>query len=201
MTNPIRFKFDLDKFISCLGFFAFHKVKDLSKLKLCKLLYYVDKHHLIRHGRPVVGDVYYHLDNGPVPSQCLNIMNEVIENDKIYLKSDAVSNKAKVKDFLEVKRDLKEFKYPVFVSKKQPDMECLSDSDIKSLESVLEEYGRFSAGKLVALTHEEAPWKNSSSNSEIDYRLFFKDDPDAKKEAFEYMELIQEDNELVFSLG
>ena len=64
---PIRFKFDLDKLIASISFFADNKLEDLSKLKACKLLYYADKYHLVKHVRPIgwrmMPDSYCHMIN------------------------------------------------------------------------------------------------------------------------------------------
>ncbi len=67
MTD-IRFRFQLPKVINALAYFASHGIRDLTKLKAAKLLYYVDKYHLLKYGRPVIGDHYVCMDFGPVPS-------------------------------------------------------------------------------------------------------------------------------------
>lgn len=196
---PIRFKFDLDKLIASIVFFADNKLEDLSKLKVCKLLYYADKYHLIKHGRPIIGDVYFHLDNGPVPSNSLNIMNEVISADTVYLKSGDVSNEEKFGKYLSVKKSLFS-KHPVFYSKKQPNFDCLSESELEALKRTMEQYGRKSPSALIDLTHEEVAWKNSTCNTEIDYRLFFEGEPGADPRAREYMEAMQENIEVMLGL-
>lgn len=196
---PIRFKFDLDKLIASIAFFADKKLGDLSKLKVCKLLYYADKYHLIRYGRPIIGDVYFRLDNGPVPSNSLNIMNEVISADEIYLNSGDVSNKEKFNECLISKKTFLS-KYPIFHLKKQCNIECLSESEIESLNSTMDKYGSKSPSTLVDLTHKEAPWKKSPCNAEIDYRLFFEDEPEADPIALEYMEAMQENVEIMLEL-
>ncbi len=196
---PIRFKFDLDKLIASIAYFASEKIEDLSKLKICKLLYYADKEHLIKYGRPIIGDTYYHLDNGPVPSKSLDIMNEVISRDKVYLKSGEMSNQDKFNEFLKV--DKYPFsKHPVFQLRKKLDFGCFSDSEIEVLQSILPKYGPLTPGELIERTHKEAPWCQSSPNSEIDYRLFFKDEPEARPEALAYMEAMQENLEIVLGL-
>ena len=194
---PIRFKFNLDKLIASIAFFADYKLNDLSKLKVCKLLYFADKNHLIKYGRPILGDVYVHMDNGPVPSTSLNIMNEVIAVDPVYLKSGDVSNEERFNVYLSVK---KSSKYPIFSSKKQHDFACLSQSELEALETTMKKYGKKSSSALINLTHEEVAWKESSSNSEIDYRLFFEGESAADPRAREYMEAMQENVEVMLGL-
>lgn len=199
IMTPIRFKFDLDKLIASISFFADKRLDDLSKLKVCKLLYFADKYHLVKYGRPIIGDVYFHLDNGPVPSNSLNIMNEVITADTVYLKSGEVSNKERFDEYLSAKKSFFS-KHPIFASNKNHSFDCLSESEIEALANTMEKYGKKSPSALVDLTHEEASWKDSSSNSEIDYRLFFKDTPDADPRAKEYMEAMQENVEVMMGL-
>lgn len=196
---PIRFKFDLDKLIACIAFFADQKLHDLSKLKVCKLLYFADKYHLVKYGRPIVGDVYFRLDNGPVPSNSLNIMNEFIEHEKVYLNSADVSNEEKFEEFIGLKKSLF-LKHPVFVNKKPHDFECLSESEMDVLSGMMKKYGTKSPSALIELTHEDVAWKNTLPNTEIDYRLFFENNSDADPVAKEYMEAMQENIEVMMGL-
>ncbi|MFH1798743.1 MAG: hypothetical protein ABH844_05350 [Candidatus Omnitrophota bacterium] len=55
----IKFKFKLDKFIACMGLFAKEKTGDFSKLKAAKLLYFADKYHLIRYGKPLLSRCFF----------------------------------------------------------------------------------------------------------------------------------------------
>lgn len=197
---PIRFQFDLDKLIASISFFANKKVNDLSKLKICKLLFFADKYHLLRYGRPILGDVYYHLDKGPVPSMSLDIMDEVSSKDKISLEDTNVSNGEKFEEYLTVRKPFLS-KYPVFCEKKEHPLDCLSESELEALAATIERYGKMSPGSLIDLTHKEFAWKESPSNSPIDYRLFFEGSQDADPRAKEYMEAMQENIEIAMALN
>ncbi|MEK7407016.1 MAG: Panacea domain-containing protein [Acidobacteriota bacterium] len=48
----------------------------MSHMKLIKLLYLVDREALLRWGRPVTTDRYVSMDQGPVLSTILNLINE-----------------------------------------------------------------------------------------------------------------------------
>jgi uncharacterized phage-associated protein len=196
MKPPIRFRFDPEKFVACLTFFS-SKAKNMDKLKAAKLLYYVDKYHLVRYGRPILGDVYYRLDFGPVPSMALDIMNEAIH--PYPLRKIPQTNLELLRKYLRVDRGTK--RHPVFELKAHPDMEVLSESEKEALEETVKEYGRYSGPQLIDLTHGEATWKKTRQNDVIDYRLFFEGARDASPEALEYLESLQENLELVFSLS
>lgn len=195
MKPPIRFKFDIEKFIACVALFAEQGFKDLDKLKICKLLYYVDKYHLLRFGKPVIGDMYVHLDNGPVPSKSLDIMNEVICRDKIFI-TTGVTNKDKLKEYVKVKKHFGH-SFPVFETIKEANLDCLSASEQEAIRDTIKRYGKCSPLELIELTHKDASWQETQNTEEIDYRLFFQNEPEAKTEALEYMESLALDSELM----
>lgn len=43
----------------------------------------------------------------------------------------------------------------------------LTQNQRRLVSKIYEQYGQFSAGKLVEMTHNEAPWKNTSKDKEI----------------------------------
>lgn len=146
MTN-IRFRFDREKLVAVLTLFA-SRMKDVDVLKASKLLYYADKRHLLRYGRPITGDDYFGMDHGPVPEKAYDIiksaLNSVMPPDLAqYLDVDAST------------------KYPRFVAKAEPDMDVLSETDVEVLEEVVCEYGKFSSWQLRDLTHQEPEVKES----------------------------------------
>jgi len=191
MKPPIRFKFDENKLVACVSMFAQEKLKALDKLKICKLLYYADKYHLIRFGTPIIGDTYYHLDNGPIPSKALDIMNEIICKDDVIFKAEE-SSKAKFAKFLKVRKE-RGHKYPTFELVEAPDLDFLSASEQEAVRETIKRYGGLSPLELVKLTHKEAAWVDTEKSSEIDYSLFFKGDSEALNEAREYLESMRED--------
>ena len=198
---PIRFKFNVDKFIACLSLFAKEAFRDFSKLKAAKLLYFADKYHVIHYGRPITGDIYIHQDYGPIPSKSLDIMNEVLYDRDTGFIEEEMSNRNKVQEFISVKRGFFRHRYPIFVSIKEPALNCLSETELEAVRETIKRYGKYSPGKLVDLTHKEAAWQNTQKNDEIDYRLFFENEPEAKGGAKEYMELAQEEREICHMIG
>ena len=193
---PIRFKFDPEKFVASLAFFASH-AKGIDKLKAAKLFYYADKYHLLRYGKPILGDVYYHLDYGPVPSKALDIMNEAIE--PYQLRGIPQSNLELFKKYLKVDAEGKA--HPTFEVKDEPDFDVFSESELEALRETVKRYGHYSGRQLIDLAHREAPWRKTARNEEIDYRLFFEGAKDASPEAAEYLESLREHLEVMFSLA
>ncbi len=190
--GAIKFRYDVEKFANAVAYFV-KKSGNMDKLKAAKLLYFLDKYHLMNYGRPVTGDCYHSLDYGPVPSMSLDIMNDVICGVPLRR---LLHNKRTFETFLQVDKSKR---YPVFVLKREPDLEVFSDSELEALDHTVNKHGNQSGPELINLTHKELAHK-SVKNGEIDYRLFIADSPNSS-EMLELMELDQENRELVDSLN
>lgn len=189
----IRFRFDVEKFVNAVAYFV-KNVRKIDKLKAAKLLYFLDKYHLVNYGRPVTGDCYHSLDYGPVPSMSLDIMNDVISGLPLRR---ALPNKQIFEKYLRV--DDKKSRYPKFILNREPDLGVFSESEIEALNHTVKKYGGRSGAELIDLTHKELTWK-SVKNGEIDYRLFIVDSPN-NSEMLELMELDQENRDLADDLN
>ncbi len=156
----------------------------LTKLKVAKLLYFADKEHLLRYGRPILGDVYFCMEYGPVPSVALNEMNDALQSPEV---SGDNADERQFEAVLTVKRPLWS-RHPHFVAKNGFDEGVFSKSEIDVLQRVLSKYGSKSATELVDLTHLEPTWKIpnatrvSGSWAPIPYSLFFEGAPDESRE-------------------
>jgi uncharacterized phage-associated protein len=198
--KPLRFTFDPERAILALTFFADAEVPDLTKLKAAKLFYFADKDHLLRHGRPILGDTYYCLDSGPIPSATLNIMNEAVT---------AAPEEAPphpIQDFLTSYLEVVLRHYPVFRARRKPDLDAFSESEIESLRRTVQDYGAMTAGQLIELTHREATWLTSNEGREpghradIPYQLFFEGGGSDASTMKELVEAEQEERNFVQSL-
>ncbi len=195
--SEIRFSFNLQKLIHSIAFFSAKGVSDLTKMKVAKLLYFADKEHLLRYGRPILGDFYYCMDYGPVPSVALNEINDALQPPEV------ASDHADERQFeavLSVKRPLWA-RYPRFVAKSGFDEDVFSKSEIEVLDNVSSKYGSMSARQLVDLTHLEPTWKipNATrapgSRAPIPYSLFFQGAPAESQEMLALIEEEQKERE------
>lgn len=163
MANElIRFKFNSEKFVNAVVYFAL-KCPGLSKLKICKLLYFADKEHLLRYGRPIIGDSYYKLPYGPVPTRGLDILNRKAEAGEVALLEKYISM---------VGNNI----FP----KRSPEKKVFSKSDLETLDAICEKYGDFSAIQLTRLSHKETSWIETKDSHRMDYALFFEGLPTSK---------------------
>jgi uncharacterized phage-associated protein len=179
--GDIQFEFSLNKLIHTIAFFWQKGITDLTKLKVAKMLYFADKKHLLDHGTPIIGDVYFCMEFGPVPSFALNEMNEAISRSEVV--SSEMSDYNRMSEILRVKKPF--FGHPHFEAKQNYDATVFADSEIGVLEFVAQEYGRRTATQLVKMTHDEPTWRIANESrtpngrTSIPYELFFEGAPQA----------------------
>lgn len=172
----LTFEFSLEKLVQAIAFFSKVGVPDLTKLKIAKLLYFADKEHLLEYGRPIIGDVYWCMDWGPVPSFALNEMNEAIDRQEVPLGTN--SDAKLFSRVLNVKKLF--YVHPRFEARNEAyDPSVFSESELTSLGHVANVYGNKSAKELVNITHQEPTWtipnqgRPAGSRAPISYDLFF----------------------------
>lgn len=193
--TQIRFRFSPEKLVQALAFFAQRGVRDLDKMKAAKLLFHADKFHLLKYGRPVIGDQYACMEYGPVPSASLNVMNDVLDHDEHF----PPMAKELFDDYLIVEKGIFR-KYAVFRAKREPDLDVFSDSDIEALEYAQMNFGAKSAWALSEESHAEPCWQAANENRApgssvmMDYRLFFEGHPEAA-DMLRFVEAQQEDRD------
>jgi len=193
-STKVEFTFNFDKFLACVQYFAFKNVEQLDKYKISKLLFLADKYHLVKYGRPIIGDRYCAIEHGPVPSQSLDLLNDFSKKSWVSLRlsgrSTPVPADRRLRQMFESLELDEKFTYPPFKTKKPPHLKFLSKSDIKALDLTIERYGDKSFSELKAITHSMMAYKKAFGNpqgNEMDYKDFFEEDTESIKGAYEQM--------------
>jgi len=178
----LTFEFSIEKLVHSIAYFSQAGIHDLTKLKVAKLLYFADKQHLLEYGTPIIGDVYWCMDWGPVPSFALNEMNEAIGRQEVSLPEG--SDAKLFVQILNVKKPFFCF-HPRFEVKDQAyNSSVFSQSELQALGYTASVYGAKTARELVDLTHGEPTWivanqvRTKGSRSLITYDLFFQGAPE-----------------------
>jgi uncharacterized phage-associated protein len=166
------FSFSHRKATQALNFFAQRAGGSINKMKALKLVYFADRYHLRKYGRPVVGDEYLAMNYGPVASGTKDL--------------------AEMSDFLgeEEKSYAKQFIRPTETmlgcdSVADVDEKVLSESDREALEFAWNRFGRATEFALSELTHRYPDWKKHEpalasktvSRAPMNYRDFLEDPP------------------------
>ncbi|MFH1187580.1 MAG: Panacea domain-containing protein [bacterium] len=147
------------KYRNVILFFA-NKIKNgtLGKLKMMKLLYFLDFDFFEKYGKSVTGDQYLRFENGPVPRMA----------EKIIKQMDSV--------------DIKILKRKVGVGyNDQQHIEALKDFDLKlfskeeliMMEEIADKWEKFSGAEMKSASHGEAPWIATKPDEIIDYNLAY----------------------------
>lgn len=190
----LKFTFSIEKLVHALAFFSSAGVPDLTKLKAAKLLFFADKKHLLAFGRPILGDVYYCLPYGPIPSVALNEMNDAISSPEV---DEQQSDKSFFTQILKVHKPIFGGHH-VFQARDGFDREVFSESELKVLAETANEFGQYSAGRLVELSHRDPTWVTPNKERAdggrrlIPYELFF---ADASEEARQMLDVLHAEQE------
>lgn len=139
------FIFDEEKAVSVI-LFILKNVKKISKHSLAKVLYFADQKHLVRYGRPILGDSYIKMPYGPVPSA----IYDGVKGNGIY----------------EILEGAIEVKGNNIYPTSEPDMDELSESDIECLGQSIDENVHLSFGELKDKSHQLA-WNSASSGNSL----------------------------------
>lgn len=165
--------FDYRKATQALNFFAHKNNGTISKYKALKLIFFADRFHLRKYGRPMTGDEYYAMQKGPVPSGTKDLaeMADDYRNDVVI---------AYAGQFISPLLPSKSLK-----SIKDIDFNELSVSDKDALEFAWINFGKFDDKTIVEKTHEYPEWKKHESALQtgrrvrMDYQDFLIDPPAA----------------------
>lgn len=79
----IHFNFDFKKATQALNYLAKKFGGNINKMQAIKLIYFADRYHLRKYGRPVTNDEFVAMGYGPVGSKT----KDIAENTPFWIKS------------------------------------------------------------------------------------------------------------------
>jgi len=121
----------------------------INKLKALKLIFFADRYHLRKFGRPVSECAYFAMPHGPVASEAKQVAE------------DADLLPAPVRGYAR-KYLVKKSDYD-YASAAEIDKSVLSESDIEALTFAWENFGYFPKYQLRDITHHYPEWKRHAS--------------------------------------
>ena len=163
--------FSYKKATQALNYFARKSGGHINKMKALKLLFFADRFHLRKYGRPITNDEYFAMNYGPVPSGGKDLV------DGSDFRPDV--EKAYAGQFLN----------PVnrydFSSVNDVETVVFSKTDQEALEYAWVKFGQFDEFALAKLTHEYPEWKRheaalkgeTSSRVKMSFSDFLEDPP------------------------
>lgn len=141
-----------------------------------KILYFADRIHLENYGRLITGDSYIAMKNGSVASGTYDIL-KIARGDKSPCCPVGCSpDHIKASLMVLCRQDKGAHRV---ISKRAPDMDFFSRSDIECLQTAVENYGDMTFEQLNAISHDDV-WKVLGHNSVIPLELIAKHCKDSK---------------------
>ncbi len=175
------------KSVQAINYFARKKDGQINKMKAIKLIYFADRYHIRKYGRPVIGDEYWAMKLGPVASFTLH----AAEFDEKALEEDCLRY---TKKFLS--RDKDDEKMLNIISKDGVDLKVFSQTDIEALEIAFKEFGDRDQFELAEITHKYPEWLKHKKEIEVekkkrvsmDYLDFFSNPRSGNSHIFNFSE-------------
>lgn len=141
----------------------------LGKTKLMKLFYFIDFSHIKKYGTSITGEVYYHLEFGPIPTTIKNLVDSVGDYPESAMLSDVIE--VRCEDGHDIHK----------VACVQPftekDKEYFSAAELETLAEVCRRFSNYSTDQIMRASHKEAPWLMTRELEMIPYQLAA-EDPD-----------------------
>ena len=149
------------KYKNVILFFA-NKIQNgtLGKLKLMKLLYFLDFDFFEKYGKSVTGDEYLRFENGPVPRMAEKILKSS-KGKEISIINKKIGQGYNDQQLIQPCDD-KDF-----------DIKLFSKEELLMMEEVEEKWEKFSGAEMKNASHGEAPWIATKPNDVIDYNLAY----------------------------
>jgi len=188
-----------EKLINAITYFV-NNTSYCNKVKLFKLLYFLDFEHFSEAGKSVTGLDYYAWKKGPVPLQLKYTIQEILNGNT--QEEDESSLRDILNSSFSFYEDPKSKKLTI-----EPKMAFISDvftrREHRILQKLVEEYKNKLADEMILATHNsDGPWDityKQQPDERIDYFLALTSESPVKKE--EVLEREFENKEIRMSYG
>jgi len=147
------------KYKNAILFFA-KKIQNgtMGKLKMMKLLYYLDFDFFEKYGVSVTGDEYLRFEYGPVPRMG-DKMLKTMNGKEIKITRRKMGKGYSDQFHIEAEKDF--------------DVNVFTKEELLMLEEVAGKWERFTGSEMKSATHGEAPWIATKPDEVIDYNLAY----------------------------
>jgi uncharacterized phage-associated protein len=170
-ASMLRFQFDEKKGVEALAHLA-SEWPGVTAFFAAKVLYFAEKAHINRYGRPIVADTFIAMPNGPVPSTLYDFIKGQLDN---------AGDPEAVSAALSVSHG----PYPRLAALRSADKEVLSPSDIECLDEAIAFCRARNFKTLSNLTHQERAWREAPANGAMDYEAMIDADNPSRDEIIE----------------
>jgi len=149
----------LAKYHNAILYFAKNcKPGTTGKVKMAKLLYYMDFDHFEKYLESISGAEYFNRELGPVSDDYWHQLNVLEKEGQIQI----VSIKTKHPNDKELIQPLK-----------APDLSVFTNDEIDTINSVIKKWYEASGTDLAKASHNETPWAITKRDEHVPYALAF----------------------------
>lgn len=169
----IRFKANPQKIIEAITWIA-RRIPGVDRYTVLKTLFYADKYHLQKYGRPVTGDVYIKMNAGPVASYAYDLIkgNGFLPKEILGLAEDAFDS-TNPRGSVTAKRNV--------------DLDFFSETDLQCMEEAAAYCLTKSFSELYNATHQEPAWVEAEMNGPMRFELLIDQDIPDREDLLEYI--------------
>jgi hypothetical protein len=126
----------------------------LGSTKLNKILYYVDFGSYFKLGRPITGETYVKRQHGPVAYDILRIEEELVDEEKIAIRTG----------------DYFGYKQKRYFALEEPDLSIFSADEISIVEKVIDLIAKNHSATSISLASHNHIWEAAELGEEIPYQ-------------------------------
>lgn len=168
-----KFAFNDSKAVEVLAFIA-SEWDGISPFYVSKVLFFAEKWHLNEYGRPIIGDTYIAMEEGPVPSAVRDYINGNFQSVKKPQELDSAISVERGKYYRKLHS-----------GKRKPDMSKLSQSDVEEIQKAIKYCRGKARSYLSKITHQEKSWSKAPANRAMRYENFIDDSNPEKNKILE----------------
>jgi hypothetical protein len=127
--------------------------KKFGATKLNKLLFYSDFSAYLSFNRPITGQQYFKLPNGPAPRRLKPIVAKMQESDELAYQETEYFGRIQKKP----------------IALRHPDLSIFSPQEIDLVHNMIQKYWNFSASEISDKSHLFLGWRVAREQEEIPY--------------------------------
>lgn len=134
----------------------------IDYIKLFKILYYAQQQHLVRYGRTIINDTFQARQRGPVCGFVRKGL-KLVEHSKVL-----------EEDFLLFGKNIQVTRgkdCQIIKSDERPDLDELSVSEIKCLDTYIEKFRNMDSEAVSAYSHKDKAWETAYNRAQTDPQL------------------------------
>ena len=150
-------KFDLEKMKQMI-LYILQQSRETYKTKINKLLWYMDFIHFKKFTVSISGDFYIHLSYGPIPDDYEWIVTLMLE-ERLITSEEKIFDKEK------------DIAGELIRANERCDKTIFSESELETMNFVLEKLGHLTSGQLSEISHKEIPYVKTKNGKKISYNL------------------------------